>query len=164
MAARRYSAICRAVPSAAFSAILPEKPSVTTTSTVPLADIVALDEAEIVDAVEVGLAEQPAGFLDLFLALDLLDADIEQADRRALDLEQRARHGAAHQGEIHQLLRVGADRRADIEHDALALQRRPDRRDRRALDIGHGAQAELRHRHQRAGIAGRDDHIGVARA
>ena len=34
--------------------------------------------------------------------------------------------------------------------------RRPDRRDRRAVDGVHGAQADLRHRHQRAGIAGRD--------
>src|SRR5581483_1628198 len=36
MAARRYCPICRAVPSAVLSAILPAKPSVTTTSTVPL--------------------------------------------------------------------------------------------------------------------------------
>ena len=72
------------------------------------------------------------GFLDLFLALDLLDADIEQADGRPLDAEQRARHGRAHDGEIDELVRVGADRGADVEHDALAAHGRPDRGDRRA--------------------------------
>ena len=51
-----------------------------------LADIVTFDETEIVDRVEIGLADQAAGLLDLFLALDFLDADIEQADGRPLAL------------------------------------------------------------------------------
>ena len=34
--------------------------------------------------------------------------------------------------------------------------------DRRALDPRHGAQVELRHRHQGAGVAGRDRDIGLA--
>ena len=57
---------------------------------------------------------------------------------------------------------VGADRSADIEHDRFALQRRPQRRDRRPLDALDHLQIETRHRHQRAGIAGGDRDIGLA--
>ena len=71
--------------------------------------------------------------------------------------------GAGHRGtedrKIDKLLGIGADGCPNVEHDALAAQRRPDRGNRRSFDIGHGAQAEFRHRHQRTGIAGR--HAGV---
>ena len=75
-----------------------------------LADIVALDEAEIVEiaAGRPRAACWPAS-RDLLQALDLLDADVEQADGRPLDVEERARHGRAHHGEVEQLLGVGAD-------------------------------------------------------
>ena len=61
------------------------------------------------------------------------------------------------------MLRVGADGRPDVEHDQFAAHRRPDRRDRRALDRRHRVQAEFRHRHQGAGVAGGDRAIGRAR-
>ena len=51
---------------------------------------------------------------------------------------------------------------ADIEHDRFPAQRRPQRRDRRPLDARHGPQMKFRHRHQRAGIAGRDRDVGLA--
>ena len=57
---------------------------------------------------------------------------------------------------------VAADRRADVEDDRFAAQRRPQRRDRRPLDRRHRMQAELRHRHQRAGVAGRNHAVGGA--
>ena len=40
--------------------------------------------------------------------------------------------------------------------------RRPQRRDRRPLDARQGLEIELRHRHQRAGIAARYHDVGVA--
>ncbi len=107
-------------------------------------------------------AQDLAGLAHLLESLHLLDADIEEPDRRPVETEQHARHGAAHGGEIDEMPGVGADRGAEIEHDRAAPQRRPDRRDRRALDPGHGPQVELGHRHQRAGIAGGDRDVGLA--
>ena len=52
-----------------------------------------------------------------FQPLDLLDADIEQPDGRPLEVEQHARHRAAHHREIDQMLGIGADRGAEVEHD-----------------------------------------------
>ena len=49
-----------------------------------------------------------------------------------------------------------------VEHDAFAAERRPERGDRRPVDVRRRPQAEPRHRHQRAGIAGRDREIGLA--
>ena len=73
-----------------------------------------------------------------------------------------ARHRAAHHRHVDQVLGVGADRGAEVEHDRFAAQRRPERGDRRPLDPGHRLQVEFRHRHQRAGVAGRDRDIGLA--
>ena len=58
------------------------------------------------------------------------------------------------------MLGVRADRSADVEHDQFAAQGRPQRGDRRPLDSGQRLELEFRHRHQRAGIAGRYRHIG----
>ncbi len=57
---------------------------------------------------------------------------------------------------------VGADRRADVEHDRFAAQRRPQGRDGGAIDRGHCVQAKFGHRHQRAGVAGGNGAIGRA--
>ena len=100
IAVRIYWPICFAVPSAVFRAMLPLNPSVTTTSTVPFADIVALDEAAVFERRQVRLAQHPRRRLDLLQPLDLLDTDIEQTDRRALDIEDDPRHRRAHDGEI----------------------------------------------------------------
>ena len=81
-----------------------------------LADIVAFDKAVIVEMRELTFAQDAAGLAHRFEALDLLDPDIEQADGRPLDVEQHARHGAAHGGEIDQMRLVGADRGSDVEH------------------------------------------------
>ena len=161
MASRRYSPICRAVPSAVLSAMLPAKPSVTTTSTLPSPDIVAFDEADIVEIGQRLFAQYAAGLAHLFETLHLLDADIEEPHGRPRDAEQNARHGRAHHGEIDEMLGVGADRGADIEHDEFPAQRRPERGDRRPLDPGERLEFEFRHRHQGAGIAGRDRDVGL---
>ena len=57
---------------------------------------------------------------------------------------------------------VGADRGAEIEHDTFALDCRPQRRKRRPLDALDHLQIKARHRHQRAGIAGRHRDVGLA--
>ena len=106
------------------------------------ADVVALDEAAIVERFQIGFAQKEPGLLDLLLALDLLDPDIEQPDRRPLRAEHGSRHGGAENGEVDQLLGIGADRGADIEHHAFAAHGRPQCRNRRPVDIGHGAQAK----------------------
>ena len=82
----------------------------------------------IVEMREMPLAQDAAGLAHLLEALDLLDADIEQADGRPLDVEQHARHGAAHDREIDEMRFVGADRGADIEHDRT-----------RPCSVGHSA-------------------------
>ena len=156
MAERRYSPICRAVPSAVFSAMLPAKPSVTATSTVPLPRSSPSMKPRY---------SKPGWFISRRIrpasrtsSTPLISSTptFRSADGRAIEAEDGARHRRAHHREVDQHLGVGADRRADVEHDALAAQRRPDRGDRRPLDAGQRLQAELRHRHQRAGIAGRD--------
>ena len=111
---------------------------------------------------QIGLAQQPSGLLDDLDALDLLDADIEEPDRRPLDVEENAGHRRAHDRHVDEMHGVGPDRRPDVEHDAFAAQRRPQGGDRRALDMRHGLEADLRHRHEGAGVAGRDRGIRLA--
>ena len=108
-----------------------------------LADVVAFDEADDIRDRAGPLAQDPAGFAHLLVALHLLDTDIEKPDGRALEAEQHARHGAAHDGEIDEMLGIGADRGADVEHDQFAAQRRPQRRDRRPLDARQRLEVEF---------------------
>src|SRR6185437_8403292 len=98
------------------------------------ADIIALDEADVVEIGPLRLAKYPAGFAHLLDSLDFLDPDVEQPDARPGDTEQNARRGGAHDREIGEVLRIGTDRGADVEHDGLAAHRRPDRRNGRPLD------------------------------
>ena len=121
IAARRYSPICRAVPSAVLIAMLPAEALAHHHVDGSLADVVALDEAHIVEERQARFAQDAPGLAHRLLALHFLDADIEQADGRALEIEQHARHRAAHHGKIDQMLGVRADRGADIEHDRVAL-------------------------------------------
>ena len=100
------------------------------------ADIVAFDKPLIIEIGKLLLAQDAAGLAHRLKTLCLFDADIEQADRRTLDAEQDARHRRAHHREIDEVLGIGADRGAQIEHDRFAPQRRPERGDRRPLDAG----------------------------
>ena len=125
-------------------------------------DIGALDEPDIFEVGQVGLAQNAAGLAHLFKSLDLFDPDVEQPDARPLDVEQHLRHRAAHHRHVGKMLGIGADRSADVEHDGLALERRPQRRDCRTADPRHGAQVKLGHRHEGTGIAGRDCDVRLA--
>ena len=92
MAARRYSPICLAVPSAVFKAMLPVKPSVTTTSTAPCR-YRRLRRNPDSDGKRRFL-ENGGRLLDFVEALDLFHADIEEPDRR-LSMPKSARAMAA---------------------------------------------------------------------
>ncbi len=81
---------------------------------------------------KIRVAQQATCFLHLFDAFNFFDAYIQQADRRAVEPEETARHRLAHQGEFDKLNGVGADRRTDIEDNAVGAQCRPDRGDGRA--------------------------------
>ena len=59
--ARRYSAICRAVPSAVFKRDVAGEPLGDHDIDRALADVVALDEAEIFEARQVGVPQELAG-------------------------------------------------------------------------------------------------------
>ena len=80
---------------------------------------------------------------------------LSSADRRAFDVEQRARHGGAHQREVAKLAGGRPDIGADVEDDAFGFNSRPQRGDRGTLDARHRPQNEFRHRHEGAGVAGR---------
>ena len=99
--------------------MLPVKPLVTKRRP-PLAEVVAFDEAMIAHVWQLGLAQDPARRPHLLDALDLFDADVEQADGRTVDIEYDPRHRRAHHRQINKMLRVGADGRADVEHDQFA--------------------------------------------
>src|SRR5271170_3084532 len=99
-----------------------------------LAQIVALDEPVIVEVRQFSFPEHAAGGLHLFDALDFLDPHVEETDGRAFDVEQDARHCRPHDRKIDQMLSVGADRRADVEHDRFSSQGRPHRGDRGPFD------------------------------
>ena len=77
------------------------------------AEVVAFDEAAVFEPGMVHLSQDPARLAHVLDALDLLDADVEKPDRRAVEAEDRARHGGAHDGEVDQQRGVGANRRAD---------------------------------------------------
>ncbi len=56
------------------------------------------------------------GLLDHVVALDVLLADVEQADRRALDALHRRGQRHAHHRELHELLGRAVDVGAEVEH------------------------------------------------
>ena len=96
------------------------------------------------------------------ISLQLFLADIQQPDGRLDQPQGRARKDVTHQRELHQIVGVAFDIGTEIEHDALAAPRREEGRDRRPVDAGHRFQHEFGDRHQRAGIAGRNDTVGAS--
>ena len=85
------------------------------------------------------IAQQFRGLTDFLAALDFFDTDIEEAHRRPFQIEQDARHGAAHDRERHRWRAsppIVAPRSSITESPAG----RPYRRDRRAIDAGQRPQ------------------------
>src|ERR1700719_1746497 len=74
-----------------------------------LADVVAFDEAVIIEPRQFLLAQDGGSLAHRLEALGLFDADIEEANTRAIEAEQDARHGSAHDGKIDEVVGVRAD-------------------------------------------------------
>ena len=122
-----------------------------------LEDVVAFDIAvEVELPLARGFAQQLAGLLDRLAALDRLFADVQQADARIFPAFDCGDQRAAHHRELQQMLGAAVDIRAQVEHGRVAVAFvRHHRRDRGAVDPFERAQQVTRHRHQRAGVAGR---------
>src|SRR5690606_730220 len=127
-----------------------------------LPDLVAFDEAAVFDREPLDLLEPGMSLASLVGSLDLLDADVEQPYGRLLDVVKGPGHGGAHQRVFAKLPRGGADIGADVQHDALAADGRPQGSDGGALDIGDWLQHRLGHGHQRAGVARGHGDVGFA--
>ena len=119
------------------------------------------DETVVADT-GIVLAQYGRRLADGLVPLDLLGSDVEEADRGILETQHGAPELRSHDRELDQIVGIALDIRAEVEHHALAAVVGKDRRDRGAVDAGQGLQRELRHRHQRAGIAGRDDAFRLA--
>ena len=126
-----------------------------------LANAVAFDEADVVKLGKLHRTQQLRGLANFLVTFYFLDANIEQADGGPLEIEQDARHGAAHQCQRHQMLRVAADGGAEIEHNRITAGCRPYCRERRTVYAWKHAKTKSRHRHQCSGIAGGDRHVGL---
>ena len=124
-------------------------------------DVVALDKAVKTDRRHAA-AQPGGGATHRIVSLEVLGADIQQPDRRLRQPQHGAGEDVAHQRELHEVLGVAFDVGAEVEHHALAAPGREQRRDRRPVDARQRLQHEFRDRHQRAGVAGRNDAVGAA--
>ena len=150
----------RAVPSAVFSAIFPVKPSVTMTSTPPAMSSPSMKPW---NADGERSAAGCRRLLYRVVALQVLGADVEQGRPTAPSSPSTLRAKTSPITANWTRLSAVAlrDVGAQVEHHACGrawserTRRSPAGRHRQRLEH------ELRHRHQRAGVAGRDDTIGL---
>jgi hypothetical protein len=101
-------------------------------------------------------------------ALERLDPHVEQPHTRPLDLGDPPRVGAPHHRELHQVERVAADRRTDVEDQCQLILAgvfrlaRVDARKRRLADALDGAELTRAGEDASAGIAGTDGRLVMA--
>src|SRR5579883_3494 len=88
-------------------------------------NVVAFDKAVKADR-RAGIAQPRAGAAHGIIALEILDADIEQSDRRLQQAKHGPREDIAHQSELDEIVGVAFDIGAEIEHDAFAALRREE--------------------------------------
>jgi hypothetical protein len=129
--------------------MLPEKPSVTTTSTSPEPILSPSTKPR-------NCSGRRAGALQFFLA------DVEQGDLGAFQSQHGACKRRAHYRELHEVGGIAFGVGAQIEHHRFGFQCGQHRRQGRAINARHGAQREQGHRHQGASVAGRNGGIGLA--
>src|SRR6185503_4125207 len=122
-------------------------------------DPVALDET---DVVQPAAGEQLAGLTHGLVALDVLDADVQEADARPRDLQHVLGDDGPHQRELQQVLGRAADVRAEIEHVGRTRDSRHGGNDRRPIDTRQRLQYIARRRHQCAGVAGAHAGVGLS--
>src|SRR5260370_31561422 len=100
-----------------------------------------------------------------FVALDFLFTDGKQADPRPAVTESRAEIDFAHHRELHQMLRLRVDVRANIEQNgyaALGVWKRSSQS--HAVHRFQCAEEKLRHGHDRAGVPSADHAVGLGLA
>ncbi len=109
-------------------------------------------------------AQRFSGVLHRLDALHFLDADIEQSDGRLLQIEQNTAPWRCPSARATQMILASAPIEAPRSSTMNSPpQRRPDRARWPGLSTPSSmVQIELGHRHQRAGVAGRDADIGFA--
>src|SRR6516162_3514156 len=105
----RYSPICRAVPSG-FQRDVPGKSLGDDHINLAAADVVAFDEATIIEFSEIALAQDAPRLAHLFQTFGFFDPDIEESNRWSRNAEKDRCCRSPHQCEIDQMIRLGADR------------------------------------------------------
>ena len=129
-----------------------------------LAEVVALDEAVIVEARVVQLAQDAPRLAHLLDALDLLDPDVEQPDASGARRPKTERAMAAPITAKSTSMRASAPIVAPTSSTMLS----PFSVGQIAAIAGRSMpgsafRQKRRHRHQRAGVAGRDGRVGLRR-
>ena len=129
-----------------------------------LEDVVAFHIAvKVQRAALPGAAQQLAGALDFFVALDGFFADVEQAHARVGRPAQRRDQCRAEHGKLQQMLGRAVHIRAQIKHGSGAAVRVGHGiGDGRALDALGRFEHIARNGHERAGIARRKGHLRLA--
>ena len=122
--------------------------------------VVTLDVAEEVQA---AAAQQFGRTLHQVVALDVLDADVEQADRRRFIVLERGNQARAHDPELEEVFGSAIDVGAQVQHIGAATHGWKHAADGRAVYAGKGLEHEPGHGHQRTGVAGADAGVRLAR-
>ena len=155
---RSASSRLRIVPSIVFSATLPVKPSVTTTSASPSSSrLLSMFPAKRSRA----RAEELVRLERQLVALLVLLADRHQPDLRPLDAEDLLGEDRAHVRELEQVLGAGVRVRARVDEHARAALRRDDDGDPRPVHAGKPPDVQERRREHRARVPRGDDDVGV---
>ena len=107
----------RAVPSISFSATLPVKPSVTTTSTAPVEEVAPLDVAAEVDALGAAASSRHAPRRPPRSPCSASSPTESRPTRGSLDPEHGLAEGGAEEGELDQVLGADLGVGADVEKE-----------------------------------------------
>ena len=161
--APRRAIVCE-TPSISFSAMLPVKPSVTTTSATPLvtsppSTLPTNSNASLpapTRSSSSACASSTSGLPRLLLAVR------QQPDARARDAEHGARQRRAHERELHEVLAPHVGVRADVEQRHRARRDRQRQRERRAVDAARALDVEQPGGERGAGPAGADERLRPA--
>ena len=145
------------VPSSSFSAMLPVKPSVTTTSAAPRS---RSRLSALPGEVEAALAQERVRVERQLVALLVLFADREEAHLGVLDAEQLPAEDRAHVGELEQVLGARVGVRAGVEQHGGAVAGGDRHRDRGPHHAGEAPQVDQAGGEHGAGVAGGDDRVG----
>src|SRR5882757_84826 len=116
-------------------------------------DVIAFHESNVVETR--GLQERMGRLHDL-VSLDVLFANIEQADPGLLQPVDVTGDDGAHRRKLTQLLRCRLGVRTEIEHLCVPVRGGNRGNDGGALDSFDGLQDEVCHRGERTGVAGAD--------